>query len=141
MTVHEYLQALGIEPKSCIRLALMVGKVEVESEHCKRMVYFNTPAHLIWEWYNIGRTDTQERSKSLDYIVLNPEVHDLNWLSGANWNPAIDHHHMMMILATPRKELEKYFSPQQAQHTADYIEKKIIEDINSGKNPWLGNKW
>ena len=141
MTVHEYLQMVGVKPESCIRLAMMVGTVEVESEHCKHMVYCSTPAHLVWEWYNIGRTDTKERSKCLDYIVLNPEVHDMNWLSGANWNPAIDNHHMMMVLATPREELEKLYSPKQAQSTADYIEKKIIEDINSGKNPWLGKNW
>ena len=140
MTTHEYLQQLGIEPESYIQLAFMVGEVIVESEHNKRMVFHSTPIWNIRQWYNIDRTDTDKRSSALDYIILNNEVHDLNWLSGANWNPAIENHRMMMILAVPKEELEKYYSPKQAQKTADYIEKKIIDDINSGRNPWLGRK-
>jgi len=143
MTVHEYLQKLGIKPESCTRLAFMEGEVQEVHSHYKRMVYHSTPINCIWQWYNLGRTELeyQKPSKCLDYVVLNTEVHDLNWLSGANWNPAIDNHRMMMLLVAPREELEKYYSPKQAKETEEYIEKKILDEINSGRNPWIGTTW
>ena len=142
MTTHEYLQQLGIEPKSCIRLAFMVGEVIGDTISTKRIVYHNTPIRTIWEWYNVDRTDPKERvrSKIMDYVILNTEVHDINWLSGGNWNPAIEHHHQMMILVMSHEELEKYYSKKQAQETEDFITKKILEDIRNGSNPWIGKK-
>ena len=137
MTVHEYLQKLGIKPESYTSLAFMVGEVIEESAHCKRMVYHSTPMWNVREWYHLNRTDTNERSKVLDYVILNTEVHDLNWHSGANWNIAIDNHRMMMLLVVPRTELERYYSASQAMQTEDYITKKIIEDIDNGNNPWI----
>lgn len=138
MTVHEYLQALGIKPESYIDLALMIGEVIGDSIGSKRMVYHTTPIHTINSWYNLDKIDPSKRvrSKSMDYVVLNPEVHDLNWLSGSNWNGLIDKHHMMLILAVSREELAKYYNEKQAKETEDYIGKKIMEGINDGTNPW-----
>ena len=132
MTTHEYLQKLGIEPDSCIRLAFMVGEVIEDSGITKRVVYHSTPVHNVSDW---------KRSEVMDYVILNTEVHDLNWLSGANWNPAIENHHQMMILVMSREELEKYYSKKQAKETEEYITRKILEDIESGRNPWIGKKY
>ena len=132
MTTHEYLQKLGIEPDSCIRLAFMVGEVIEDSGITKRVVYHSTPVHNVSDW---------KRSEVMDYVILNTEVHDLNWLSGANWNPAIENHYQMMILVMSREELEKYYSKKQVMETEEYITKKILEDIESGRNPWIGKKY
>jgi hypothetical protein len=120
----------------------MIGEVQGESFASKGIAYRSTPIYCIWEWYNSDKTDPKMRirSKVLDYIILNPEVHAMNWLSGANWNPAIEHHHQMNILVISREDMEKYYSPAQAKSTEDYIAKKIIEDIENGKNPWIGKK-
>ena len=120
MTTHEYLQQLGIQQDSHIELAFMVGEVQEVTPHYKRMVYHNTPVWCIRSWYNHDRVRIEERvrNKILDYVILNTEVHDLNWLSGANWNPAIENHRMMMILAVPKEELEKYYSPKQTSKNA-----------------------
>ena len=141
MTTHEYLQKLGIQPDSHISLAFMVGEVIGETISSRRIVYHSTPIHDIRDWYHHD-TDPKYRvrSKTLDYIILNTEVHDLNWLSGANWNHAIDNHHQMMILVISREELEKYYRPEQVRETELYIEKKILADIENGKNPWIGKK-
>lgn len=142
MTVHEYLEKLGIKPKSEVRLAFMVGEVQEVTKNYKRMVYHSTPVWSIRSWYNCDRVNVEERvrNKVLDYVILNTEVHDLNWLSGSNWNVAIDEHRMMMILAVPREELRKLYSENQAKETEDFIAKRIIEDIEAGKNPWVGKK-
>ena len=141
MTVHEYLEKLGIKPESYIRLALMVGEVIGTSKSNKRIVYHSTPVHNIRDWYHLDMDEKYRvRSKALDYIILNTEVHDLNWLSGANWNIAIENHHQMMILVIPREELEKYYSQNQAKETEEYIAKKILEDIENGNNPWIGKQ-
>ena len=140
MTTHEYLQKLGIKPESNIQLAFMVGEVIVESEHNKRMVYHSTPIRNIRDWYHVDRNDSEQRSEVLDYVILNTEVHDLNWLSGSNWNVAIDNHRMMMILVVHRDALGEYYSQKQALDTEDYITKKIIDDINERRNPWIGKQ-
>jgi len=139
MTTHEYLQKLGIKPDSEIQLAFMVGEVQEVTHSYKRMVYHSTPVWCVRSWYNIDRVNPEERvrNKVLDYVILNTEVHDLNWMSGANWNIAIDNHRMMMLLVVSREELEKYYCPKQALDTEDYITKRIIDDINEGRNPWV----
>jgi len=140
MTVHEYLEKLGIKPDSYIRLSFMVGEVLGDGSN-KRMVYHSTPINSIREWYHLDRDEQYRvRSKILDYVILNTEVHDLNWLSGANWNIAIENHHMMMMLVVSREELEKYYSQKQAKETEDFIAKKILADIDEGRNPWVGKK-
>lgn len=142
MTTHEYLQKLGIQPDSHISLAFMVGEVIGETVSSRRIVYHSTPIHDIRDWYHMNRIDPKERvrNKVLDYIILNTQVHDLNWLCGANWNVAIDNHRQMMILVISREELEKYYSPKQARETELYIEEKILVDIENGRNPWIGKK-
>ena len=141
MTTHEYLQKLGIKPESYIHLAFMIGEVDGDGIANKRFVYHNTPVHTIHDWYNLGMTDPKKRvrSKILDYVILNNEVHDLNWLSGANWNHAIDSHHQMMILVASREDLHKYYGDYY-KRTEEYIGKKIIEEIERGNNPWIGKK-
>ena len=142
MTTHEYLQKLGIQPDSHISLAFMVGEVIGETISSRRIVYHSTPIHNIRDWFHQDRIDPKDRvrSRALDYIILNTEVHDLNWLSGANWNHDIDNHHQMMILVISREELEKYYSPKQAREIEQYIEEKILADIENGENPWIEKK-
>ena len=142
MTTHQYLQKLGIKPDSSINLAFMIGMVREVSPHYTDFVYRSTPIHNIYRWYNLTRTNPDERKRSevLDYVVLNNEVYDLNWLSGANWNGWIKEHHLMMILVAPREELLKKYSEGDVQSLEDYCEKKIINEINAGENPWLGRK-
>lgn len=138
MTVHEYLQRLGISPDNYIDLAFMIGETSGENIGDRKIVYFNTPRRTLYEWYNLDKIDPKERvrSKVLDYVVLNTKVHDINWLSGANWNCAIDSNLMMMLLVMSRDELFKYYGDFY-KGTEEYIDKKIIEDIESGKNPWV----
>lgn len=142
MTTHEYLQALGIKPESNIQLAFMVGEVEEVHSHYKRFKYYSTPCRDIWEWYNKGRTDEYKdvRSKILDYVILNNEVYDLPWLSGASWTNRIKTHQQMMILVASREELEKMYSSKQCDSTIAYIDSKIEEGIANGTNPWLNKK-
>ena len=143
MTTHEYLQKLGIKPESCIQLAFMVGEVREVHSHYKEFVYHSTPCRVIWEWYNKDRTDEFKdvRSKILDYVILNNEVYDLPWLSGASWTNRIKMHDQMMILVASKEELLKRYSEKDVESMIAYIDRKIEEGIANGTNPWLGKKW
>ena len=140
MTTHEYLQKLGIQPKSCINLAFMIGEVIGDTIGSKRFVYHNTPCRCIWDWYNLDRTDGATRSKILDWPILNNEVYDIAWLSGGDWTPSIRNHRMMMILVASEEDLYKYYTEKYAKQTIEYIGKKIQAEIDAGKNPWIGRK-
>ena len=142
MTTHEYLQALGIKPDSCIDLAFMLGEFVGKSRQTGHIAYHSTPCRTIADWYNVYRTDERRgvRADILDYIVLNNEVYDLPWLSGVSWANAIKNHNQMMILVAPREELLKYYSERHVDCFTAYIEGKIRQEIIEGTNPWLNNK-
>lgn len=131
MTVHEYLQLIGIKENSYQQLAFQIAECKKETEHIGYCVYHSSPIRNIRTWYNLDYTDPKKRvrAKILDYIVLNPRTYLLNWLSGVNWNNAISHGRLLMMLVISQEELHKCYSPEQAAEIVSFIDKEIRKQI------------
>lgn len=124
MKVKEYLQALGISEDSCIDLTFNVARYDAMR---RDMRYHNTPIRTVYEWKN---------SPVMNDIVLNTKSAHISWLSGVDWNGAINNNHIMSLLVVQRDELLKKYSERQANEMERFITKKIIQEIESGNNPW-----
>lgn len=132
MTVRQYLELLNIDVlNSYISMNFVITKVEGD-EHTTSKWYRSTPVRNVSEWLESGSLDK--------YIVLNTEQPVTYWLSGVNWNGAIMNHRQMSLLVITEEELMKMYGKRQADGTIDFIDKKIKEDIENGKNPWLQPK-
>ena len=144
MTTHQYLNYLGIKPDSCIQLAFMIGTSRpiAPNSNFSEFYYKTTPIRNIYSWYNRNRfnPDERKRAETLDYVILNNQVNQPNWLSGSNWNGLINTHHLMMILVVSRQELCKHYGEKQAREIEQFCEAKILDEIGQGKNPWFGRK-
>lgn len=128
MKVKEYLQALGISEGSCINLTFNVARYDAM---LRDMRYHTTPIRTVWEWKN---------SPVMNDIVLNTKSVHMSWLSGVDWNHAINSNQIMSLLVVQRDELLKNYNEKQADELEQFITSKIMQEIESGNNPWNQNK-
>lgn len=128
MKVKEYLQALGISEGSCINLTFNVAEYNAKRGD---MSYYTTPIRTVWEWKDCS---------IMDDIVLNPKSVHMAWVSGVDWNRAIQNNQIMSLLVVERGELLKKYHEKQADELERFITSKIMQEIESGNNPWNQNK-
>lgn len=128
MKVKEYLKALGISEGSCINLTFNVAEYNAKRGD---MRYHTTPIRTVWEWKN---------SPVMNDIVLNTKSVHMSWLSGVDWNHAINSNQIMSLLVVQRDELLKNYNEKQADELEQFITSKIMQEIESGNNPWNQNK-
>lgn len=128
MKVKEYLKALGISEGSCINLTFNVAKYDAIRGD---MSYYTTPIRTVWEWKD---------SSIMDDIVLNPKSVHMAWVSGVDWNRAIQNNQIMSLLVVERGELLKKYYVKQADELERFITIRIMQEIESGNNPWNQNK-
>lgn len=131
MTVHEYLQLVGIKEDSYELLAFQIAENKMDKNNFPYWVYHSSPCRNVREWYGLDYTDPKKRvrAKIFDYIVLNPQTYDISWLSGASWNNWIKHGHMKMMLVVSKEELLKQYSERQAEELVNFIDKVIKKQI------------
>ena len=135
MTTHELLQALQINEHSAKQLAFMVAEYKKTSDSNGYFVYRSTPLRCIWDWYNTDKINPAERvrSKILDYPILNSKCNCPCWLSGGDWNGAINRGEILMPLVVSPEELYTgYKSKEQADCIVKYCGEKIKEQLKKG---------
>ena len=135
MTTHELLQALHINEHSAKQLAFIVAEYKKTSENSGYFVYRTTPVRCILDWYNTDKINPAERVRSeiLNYHLLNSKCNCPSWLSGGDWNGAINRGEMLMPLVISTEELYNgYKSKEQADHIVEFCGQKIIEQIKNG---------
>ena len=108
MKVKEYLRALGIKDCSSINLTFLVCEVKRDRAITEQL-YRSTPIHSVWEW--------KEHNTMQEHIVLHTKVLHPAWLSGVDWNPAIESNRTMSLLVISREDMLKLYGKEQANHT------------------------
>lgn len=128
MTAKEFLQKVGIEKDSTQDICFVIGKTIVESEHQKEVYYRSSPVRCAYEWFDYLNHAAAPEKNILNYHVLNIQQPVVAWLSGVNWNPAIQSGQFISLLVMSDEELSKYYSEKQWRSSVKYIENRI-EDI------------
>ena len=128
MTVKEYLSKIGIDEHSSKHICFVIGKVIKESSQHFADYYRNTPMLCAYEWFQDYK---DHPSKSvLNFNVINTKQQVVSWLSGADWNPAIERGECISLLIMSDEELSKYYCESQWKETLKYIDKKIEEQLS-----------
>lgn len=134
MKVREYFQALGIDASSYIDVNFVIGE-SVGEGPTKKFMYRNSPVRTVNEWFGFDRPESV-----LNYNILNIKQPVISWMSGVDWNGAIQRNQQMSILVISDEELYKQYSQKQGNSMLQYIDKKIMEGIENGTNPWINKK-
>ena len=83
--------------------------------------YQTTPMQSIEDW---------EKSKIMDYYVLNNKQSPIEWLSGTGWINQFNRGHLISLLVISKEDIETLYSKEQAKNIIEYIDKKIFEEFN-----------
>lgn len=137
MKVREYLNILGIDTESYSKISFVIGEVIGEG-HTKQFMYRSSPCRTAHEWFSF---DCEKKGNSvLDYNIMNTKQPVVSWMSGADWNPAINRNMQMSLLVVSDEELYKYYSKEQGSEMIEFIGKKIKQNIEAGNDEWYNKK-
>ena len=118
MLVREYLSTLNKNTEVTFIKARARKDAHTPYYHAE---YQTTPICYVWEWSN-------PENAINDYYILNHKQPPIDWLSGADWNSQFERGQLKSMLVISKEDLEKLYSPKQAQDLVVYIEEKIKAD-------------